>query len=191
MPLDACAPAYSHTWTMITIGNKAPDFSKLAAYKAGSDKSIDVALDDYKGKWLVLFFYPRDFTFICPTELKGFASHEEEFRKMNCEIIAASTDSYFCHKAWFERDLSMVKYPVIADTNLSLSRDYQVLNEENGEASRGLFVIDPEGLVKYCVISAGSVGRSVKEVLRVLMALQSGELCPVEWEPGQATLGKA
>jgi alkyl hydroperoxide reductase subunit AhpC len=176
---------------MITIGGKAPDFSKLPAYKAGSDTPVEVSLKDYAGKWLVLFFYPRDFTFICPTELKGFAKHEEDFRKMTCEIVAASTDSYFCHKAWFERDLPDVKYPVIADTALGLSRDYQVLNESNGEAARGLFVIDPEGVVKYCVVSAGSVGRSVKEVMRVLEALQSGELCPVEWEPGQATLGKA
>lgn len=176
---------------MIHIGHKAPDFTKVSAYKVGSDKALEVSLSDYAGKWLVLFFYPRDFTFICPTELKGFAKHEADFQKLGCEVVAASTDSYFCHKAWFERDLQSVTYPILADTSLALSRDYQVLDEATGEAGRGLFIIDPEGVVKYCVVSAGSVGRSVKEVLRVLEALQSGELCPIEWEPGQETLGKA
>lgn len=174
---------------MINIGTPAPTFTNLDAYHKGEFTKI--SLSDYAGKWLVLFFYPRDFTFICPTELKGFATHEAEFEKLNCKVVAASTDSTWCHKAWFERDLPMVTYPVIADTGLKLSRDYQVLNEENGEAQRGLFIIDPEGIVTYALVSSGSVGRSVKEVLRVLQALQSGELCPVEWEPGQETLGKA
>ncbi len=175
---------------MITIGNKAPDFKNVSSYKAG-EKNTSVSLSDYTGKWLVLFFYPRDFTFICPTELKGFAKYEAELEKLNCKVVAASTDSTWCHSAWFERDLPDVKYPVLADTNLTLSREYQVLDEKSGEAQRGLFMIDPEGNIKYSVVSSGSVGRSVKEVLRVLQALQSGELCPVEWEPGQATLGKA
>ena len=175
---------------MILIDNKAPDFSNIPSYQKGKTDT-KISLSDYKGKWLALFFYPRDFTFICPTELKGFSNAVEEFRKMECEILAASTDSTWCHKAWFERDLPDVAYPVMADTSLKISREYQVLNEENGEAQRGLFLINPEGIVKYLLVSAGSVGRSVSETLRVLEALQSGELCPMEWKPGDKTLGKA
>ena len=175
---------------MILIYNKAPDFTNVPAYQKGK-KDATVSLGDYKGKWLALFFYPRDFTFICPTELKGFSNAVDTFRKMNCEIVAASTDSTWCHKAWFERDLPNVAYPVLADTSLRIARDYQVLNEDNGEAQRGLFLINPDGVVKYVLVSAGSVGRSVAETLRVLEALQSGELCPMEWKPGEKTLGKA
>lgn len=163
----------------------------MLAYQKGKDEFVRVSLSDYKGKWLVLFFYPRDFTFICPTEIKGFAKQEEEFRKLGCEVLAASTDSEWSHRNWFERDLPDVGYPVLADTTQSLVRDYGVLNEDDGSAERGLFIIDPEGLVRYIVVSSGSVGRSVSETLRVLKAVQSGELCPVEWAPGEETLGKA
>lgn len=176
---------------MILIDHHAPEFTNVPCYQKGKEGFGTCSLSDSKGKWLVLFFYPRDFTFICPTEIKGFAAHEAEFKAMNCDVLACSTDSTWCHKAWFERDLAEVAYPILADTNLTVSRDYQVLNEENGEAQRGLFIINPEGVVKYALVSAGSVGRSVKEVLRVLQALQSGELCPIEWEPGEKTLGKA
>ncbi len=174
---------------MIKLGSPAPSWSNLTCYHKGEFHKINLA--DFRGKWLVLFFYPRDFTFICPTELKGFASHRADFEKLGTEIVAASTDSEWCHKAWFERDLPTVDYSVIADTTLSLARDYDVLNEGDGSAERGLFVIDPEGLIRYALISAGSVGRSVKEILRVLAALQTGERCPIDWEPGQGTLGKA
>lgn len=176
---------------MIRVDTKAPDFSNVKAYQASKSDFTKISLSDYKGKWLVFFFYPRDFTFICPTELKGFSQHEEEFKKLNCEVLAASTDSEWSHKAWFERDLPDVKYPILADTTHSVSRDYQVFNETDGLAERGLFIIDPEGTIKYSLISSGSVGRSVKEVLRVVQALQSGDLCPVEWTPGGKTLGKA
>lgn len=175
---------------MILIDNAAPDFVNVPAYQKGKN-DVKISLSDYKGKWVAFFFYPRDFTFICPTELKGFSNAVEEFRKRGCEILAASTDSTWCHKAWFERDLPNVEYPVLADTSLKIAREYQVLNEANGEAQRGLFLINPEGIVKYVLVSAGSVGRSVGETLRVLEALQSGELCPMEWKPGMETLGKA
>lgn len=174
---------------MIHLGKPAPQFDNVMSYHKGEFHRI--SLKDYSGKWVVLFFYPRDFTFICPTELKGFATHEAEFEKLNAAVIGASTDSEWSHKAWFERDLPMVAYPVIADTTQKIARDYDVLNEEDGSAERGLFIIDPDGIVRYALISAGSVGRSVKEVLRVIQALQSGERCPVDWEPGAATLGKA
>lgn len=175
---------------MITIGQKAPDFTGIKAYQKGKD-FINVSKSDYSGSWLIFFFYPRDFTFICPTELKGFSKHESEFTALNAKVLAASTDSEWSHKAWFERDLSDVNYPILADTTQKISRDYGVLDESDGSSQRGLFIIDPDGIVKYALVSAGSVGRSVKEVLRVLTALQSGDLCPMEWEPGQETLGKA
>lgn len=175
---------------MIHIGKPAPDFSNVTAYVNGKD-FVKINLSDYKGKWLVFFFYPRDFTFICPTELKGFATHEADFTKLNAMVLAASTDSEWSHKNWFEKDLPQVTYPILADTTQKISRDYDVLNEDDGSAERGTFIIDPDGVLRYALISAGSVGRSVKETLRVLEALQSGERCPVEWEPGQTTLGKA
>ena len=173
---------------MSLVQKPAPEF-EADAVVGGDFKRVK--LSDYKGKWVAFFFYPRDFTFICPTELKGFSNAIEEFRKRGCEILAASTDSTWCHKAWFERDLPNVEYPILADTSLKIAREYQVLNEANGEAQRGLFLIDPEGVIKYVLVSAGSVGRSVGETLRVLEALQSGELCPMEWKPGMETLGKA
>ena len=174
---------------MIYVGKPAPLFENMVAYKDGD--FTKVSLSDYKFKWTILFFYPRDFTFICPTELRGFASYKEAFAKLNCEIVASSTDSEWSHKAWFEKDLPEVTYPVIADTTHRLAKDYQVYNEDEGLAERGLFIIDDSGVVRYALVSSGSVGRSVKETLRVVEALQSGELCPMEWEPGQETLGSA
>lgn len=174
---------------MLNINSPAPDFTKITSYHQGEFK--DLSLSDYSGKWLVLFFYPRDFTFVCPTELRGFAKHENEFKDLNCEIVAASTDSEWSHKNWFASDLPEIKYPIIADTTQALSKAYGVLNETNGSADRGLFIIDPEGLIKYIVVSSGSVGRSVTETLRVLRAIQSGDLCPLEWQEGEQTLGQA
>ncbi len=175
---------------MIHIGKRAPDFSGVMAYQKGHEFAT-ISLADYKGHWLVLFFYPRDFTFVCPTEIRGFATAEEEFKQLGCNILAASTDSEWSHRNWFERDLPEVSYPVLADVTHALAKSYDIYNEEEGLAERGLFLIDPEGVVQYALVSAGSVGRSVKETLRVLKAVQSGELCPVEWEPGAKTLGKA
>lgn len=179
------------TTTMIYLGKPAPDFTNVLAYKKGESDFVKINLADYKGSWLVFFFYPRDFTFVCPTEIRGFAKMEKEFAEHGAKILAASTDSHWSHKNWFERDLQEVTYPVLADTTQSISRAYGVLNPEDGSSERGLFIIDPEGLVKYVVISSGSVGRSVKETLRVLKALQSGDLCPIDWDEGGETLGKA
>lgn len=176
----------------VRINKPAPAFRNVMAWQKGQpgDGFTRVSMADYRGQWLILFFYPRDFTFICPTEIKGFASHKQDFEALNAKVLAASTDSEWSHKNWFERDLPDVDYPIIADTTLELSRAYGILNDD-GSADRGLFIIDPEGIVKYIVVSAGSVGRSVKETLRVLKAVQTGERCPVEWEEGQQTLGKA
>jgi alkyl hydroperoxide reductase subunit AhpC len=173
---------------MAQIGQKIP-MLEGEAYAAG--KFTKVKLADYKGKWVVLFFYPLDFTFVCPTEIREFARREPEFKELNCAVIGASTDSAHSHKAWFERDLPEVKYPVVADTTRAWSQAFGVLKEDQGIAYRGTFIIDPEGILRYQVISDLSVGRSVGETLRVVKALQSGELCPIEWEPGKKTLGKA
>lgn len=176
---------------MIHIGKPAPSFEKVTSYQKGKSDFIKINLTDYKGKWLVFFFYPRDFTFICPTELKGFAKQKADFTNLNAEVLACSTDSEWSHKNWFERDLADVDYPILADTTQAISRAYDVLNEDDGSSERGTFIVDPDGMMRYALISAGSVGRSVKETLRVLEALQTGERCPVEWEPGASTLGKA
>lgn len=173
---------------MLKIGQPAPDFSAVTTYSKG--EFHQVGLKDYKGKWVVLFFYPRDFTFICPTEIKEFAATEGEFAKHHAVIIGASTDSEHSHKAWFERDLPEVKYSVLADTTHRVSEAYNILGED-GASQRGTFIIDPEGVLRWMMVSDNSVGRSVKEIHRALQALQTGELCPVDWKPGEATLGAA
>jgi peroxiredoxin 2/4 len=175
---------------LLQVGQPAPVFEGLQSYHKGEFKRL--SLTDYKGKWLVLFFYPRDFTFICPTEIQEFGNHYEDFLKVNCEIIAASTDSEHSHKAWFETDdrLKHVAYPIIADTTQELAEMYAVLDTD-GSAQRGTFIIDPDGVLKFMLVSADSVGRNIKETLRVVEALQTGERCPAMWEKGGKTLGTA
>ncbi|MBI5392622.1 peroxiredoxin [Candidatus Woesearchaeota archaeon] len=172
---------------MVKVGEKAPMFV-MDAYIDGQITKID--MNDYHGKWVVLFFYPLDFTFVCPTEISGFARKIQQFESKNAVVAAASTDSAFSHKAWFEKDLPEVKFPILADTSHQLSKAYSVLIEEKGIALRGTFIIDPEGVLKYMVVSDLGVGRSIDETLRVLEALQTGELCPIDWKPGMKTLGK-
>ena len=167
------------------VGEKAPEFT-TEAYVNGAFKKI--SLKDYKKKWVLLFFYPLDFTFVCPTEIKGFAAKEAAFKAANCQILACSTDSVHSHKAWFQKDMPEVKFPVLSDNNHTISKAYDVLIREEGIALRGTFIIDPDGILQYAVISSLNVGRSVDETLRVLKALQTGGLCPVEWKPGQSTL---
>tara|TARA_Y100000310_G_scaffold343359_1_gene450593 strand:+ start:1148 stop:1663 length:516 start_codon:yes stop_codon:yes gene_type:complete len=167
------------------VGDKIPNLT-LEAYENGEMKKVE--LSGYRGKWMVLFFYPLDFTFVCPTEIKGFASREKEFGEINTVIVGASTDSAHSHKAWFERDMQEVKFPILADTSHQLSKAFNVLLDEEGIALRGTFVIDPDGVLRYHVVSDLNVGRSVDETLRVVKALQTGGLCPVEWKPGEDTL---
>lgn len=175
---------------MLKLNQPAPDFKQSAYQKGVKGDFKEVSLKDFKGKWLILFFYPRDFTFVCPTEIEGFAKMDKEFEKIGAVVVAASTDSVNSHKAWFERDLKDVAFPILADTSHTLSRDYEVLNESNGEAERGTFIIDPEGKLRYAVLSDSNVGRSVEETMRVVKALQTGGLCPVDWEPGEPNLKK-
>tara|TARA_Y100000310_G_C20487116_1_gene717406 strand:- start:81 stop:596 length:516 start_codon:yes stop_codon:yes gene_type:complete len=166
------------------VGNLVEDF-EFEAYRQGHFNHGK--LSDYRGNWVVLFFYPLDFTFVCPTEIRGFAQREGEFQAEDAVIIGCSTDSVHSHKAWFERDLPDIKFPVIGDTTHKIARKFNVLLDE-GIALRGTFIIDPRGVLRYAVISDNNVGRSVEETLRVLRALKSGGLCPIEWKPGEATL---
>jgi peroxiredoxin (alkyl hydroperoxide reductase subunit C) len=174
------------------VGQPAPDFNM------GSTKNIqslneNVKLSDYKGKWLVLLFYPLDFTFVCPTELTAFSDRYNDFQGINAEVIGISTDSVYSHRAWLQtpRDkggVAELKYPLAADSTKKVSRDYGVLLEDKGIALRGLFVIDPEGVLRYKVVHDLNIGRSAEETLRVIQALQTGGLCQAEWKPGQKTL---
>lgn len=169
----------------LKVGHPAPDF-KAQAYVAGQFK--EVGLKDFHGKWVCLFFYPLDFTFVCPTEIRSFAQHEAQFKELGCQVLGVSTDSVYSHKAWYERDLQEVKYPVLADTAHSVSRDYGVLIEDKGIALRGTFLIDPKGCLQWMSVNALGVGRSVEEIVRTLEALRTGELCPADWKPGKATI---
>jgi len=171
----------------IQIGKAAPAFTLEGVVDGGTFKTFSLA--EYKGKWVVLFFYPRDFTFICPTEITGFSKRIDDFKKLNAVVFGASTDSTHSHKAWL-KELGTLAYPLLADTTQDVSRRYGVLIPESGEALRGTFIIDPTGALRYALYHDLNVGRSVKETLRVLEALQTGERCPVEWEPGGKTLGK-
>jgi alkyl hydroperoxide reductase subunit AhpC len=172
--------------SVIKVGSPAPDF-KAKAYVSGQDFK-DVGLSDFRGKWVCLFFYPLDFTFVCPTEIRSFGEKEAQFKELGCQVIGCSTDSQFSHKAWFEKDLKEVKYPVLADTNHAISRNYGVLMEDLGIALRGTFLIDPKGVLQWMSVNALGTGRSVDEVVRTLSALQTGELCPANWSPGKATI---
>ena len=172
---------------MSIIGKPAPKFSGAAAREG---EIVNVKLDDYKGKWLVLFFYPLDFTFVCPTEIRGYNEHLSSFRAANAEVVGASTDSVFSHKAWTDGELGKLGFALLADTNHEISRKFGVLIENKGIALRGTFIVDPSGALRYSTIHDLNVGRSVDETLRVLQALQTGERCPVGWKPGEKTLGK-
>jgi peroxiredoxin (alkyl hydroperoxide reductase subunit C) len=168
------------------VGNKAPSFN-LNGVKGNGSEFINIKLEDYKGKWLILFFYPLDFTFVCPTEITAFSSSIEAFNKENAEVLGVSVDSEYSHKAWIESSLGEIKYPLASDFNKTVSKDYGVLLEE-GFALRGLFIIDTEGVVQYSVVHNANVGRSTDEVLRVLKACKTGGLCPVNWQEGEELL---
>lgn len=174
------------------VGQPAPDFD-MASTKNIEKLNENVKLADYKGRWLVLLFYPLDFTFVCPTELTAFSDRYEEFQGIGADIIGVSTDSAFSHRAWINtpRDKGGVeglKYPLAADATKNVARDYGVLIENRGIALRGLFIIDPEGTLRYKVVHDLNIGRSAEETLRVIQALQTGGLCQAEWKPGQKTL---
>ena len=174
------------------VGQPAPDFD-MASTKNVEKLNENVRLSDYRGKWLVMVFYPLDFTFVCPTELTTFSDRYDDFEAIGADVIGISTDSVFSHRAWLQtpRDKGGVeglRYPLASDQTREVSRAYGVLIENQGIALRGLFVIDPEGILRYAVVHDLNVGRSAEETLRVIQALQTGGLCQAEWKPGQKTL---
>ena len=180
------------------VGKTAPDFELPSTKGATSAKDLGskIKLSDYKGKWLIFFFYPLDFTFVCPTEITALSDRFEDLKGMGAEVLGASCDSEHSHWAWMkvpreQNGIAGLRFPLAADYTKETARAYGVLDESSGVAQRGLFIIDPDGVLKYAVVTDDNVGRSVDETIRVLQALQTGGLCPAEWKPGKALLQKA
>lgn len=175
------------------VGKQAPRFEMDAVMASKEFGKVSLEDNMQNEKWTVLFFYPMDFTFVCPTEITALSDRYDEFEDLDAEVIGVSTDTIHTHLAWIKTDrkdngLGDLKYPLAADTNHMVSRDYGVLIEEEGVALRGLFIISPDGELMYSVVNHNNIGRDVDETLRVLQALQTGGLCPANWKPGQATL---
>ena len=178
----------------LQVGHEAPNFSATAVY---DQEFKDITLSDLRGKWVVLFFYPLDFTFVCPTEITAFSDRYEEFSSLNTEVLGVSVDSKHCHLAWIqtprnEGGIGDIKYPLISDLKREICQSYNVLNED-GEADRGLFLINPEGIVMHTTVNKAPVGRNVDEPLRILQGYQSvaanpDEVCPANRTPGEKTM---
>ena len=178
---------------MSIIGQAAPDFS-MEAVEKGSFKQV--SLKDYEGKWLILFFYPLDFTFVCPTEILAFSKAVDHFKNLNAELLGVSVDSKFTHLAWTEKPqaeggIAGLEYPLASDLSKQVATRYNVL-AAGGVALRGLFIVDPKGIIQHATVNNLAVGRSVDETLRVLQAFQyvaeHGEVCPANWEEGKEAM---
>lgn len=179
----------------LRVGTLAPDFSATAVY---DQDFMDVKLSGYRGKYVVLFFYPLDFTFVCPTEITAFSDRYDEFKAINTEVLGVSVDSQFSHLAWIQTDrksggVGDLHYPLVADLKKEISAAYNVLDPDAGIALRGLFIIDKEGVIQHATINNLAFGRSVEETLRVLQAIQHvqahpDEVCPAGWKPGDKTM---
>lgn len=183
---EGCCDDTEEEVSFARVGHKAPLFS-LEGTQDGNFNWYD--LGDYRGKWVVLYTYPLDFTFICPTEITGYSAQYEKFEKLNTQVFGLSTDSVHSHKAWL-KDLGDLKHPLLSDMTHDVSDAYGCLIEDKGITLRATFIIDPEGVLRYACYNDLDVGRSVDETLRVLEALQTGERCPMNWKPGEKTLGK-
>ena len=180
---------------MSLVTKKAPDFKAQAVMADNSFEEI--SLSQYRGKYVILFFYPLDFTFVCPTEIIAFDKHLDEFEKLGCQVIGVSVDSQFSHWAWKNTPVEKggignIRYPLVADMTKKISKKYGVLLKDAGVALRGLFLIDKEGVVRHQVVNDLGLGRSVEEALRVLKALQHleeyGEVCPADWHEGEEAM---
>lgn len=179
----------------IAIGKAAPNFQGDAVMPNGAFKNIK--LSDFQGKYLVFFYYPNDFTFVCPTEILAFSDRMSEFEQIDCQVVGASTDSKFVHLQWCstkrkQGGLEMLNYPLLADPNGDIAKRYGIFNEDEGNTFRGLFIIDPKGVLRQITINDMPVGRSVDETLRLVQAFQftdeHGEVCPANWKPGKKTM---
>jgi peroxiredoxin (alkyl hydroperoxide reductase subunit C) len=188
----ATGTALENATTLAKVGQPAPDFN-MPSTKNIETLDENVKLSDYKGKWLIQIFYPLDFTFVCPTELTAFSDRIDELMGIGAEVIGISTDSVHSHRAWIKtpRDqngIEGLKYPLASDVGGRLAAKYNILVEEANIALRGLFIINPEGILQYAVVHDLNIGRSVDETLRVLQGLQTGGLCAADWTPGQQNL---
>ncbi|HKE02996.1 MAG TPA: peroxiredoxin [Blastocatellia bacterium] len=179
---------------MLTVGEKFPNFKLNAVVSLEKGKEFqEITESTHRGKWQVIFFWPMDFTFICPTEIAEFGKRNKDFVDRGARVLGASTDTHFVHLAWRNNhsDLKGLPYPMLADTKRELSSALGILHKEEGVALRATFIVDPEGVIRWVMVNDLSVGRNVDETLRVLDALQTDELCPCNWRQGEKTLGKA
>jgi peroxiredoxin (alkyl hydroperoxide reductase subunit C) len=179
---------------MLTIGDKFPAFTLTASVGREAGKEFaTITNDSHPGKWRVFFFWPMDFTFVCPTEIAGFGAREKELAERDAVLIGASTDTHFVHLAWRERHpaLKELTMPMLADTKRELSTTLGILDKKEGVALRATFIVDPEGVIRWVSVNDLNVGRNVDEVLRTLDALRTGELTPCNWSPGDRTLTAA
>lgn len=181
---------------MLNVGDKFPDFNlKATAEKPLKDINIDnvfveISNKSYDGKWLVVFFYPKDFTFVCPTEIAEFGKLNNEFKDRDAQVLGGSTDSEFVHWAWrrHQEELKDLPFPLLADVKRELSSALGILDKNEGVAQRATYIVDPDGIIRFAMVTDLNVGRNVKEVLRVLDALQTDELCPCNWKKGDETI---
>ena len=176
---------------MLTVGDTLPPFKLQAAVSLEKGKEFaEISSQDYKGKWKVLFFWPMDFTFICPTEIAEFGRKTKDFADRDAQVLGASTDTHFVHLAWRREhpDLKNLPFPMLADTKRELSQALGILHKEDGVALRATFILDPDNIIRHVSVNDLSVGRNVDETLRTLDALQTDELCPCNWKKGDPTL---
>lgn len=176
---------------MIGVGQKFPAFKLKATVSTEPGKEFtEITNETYKGKWLVVFFWPKDFTFVCPTEIAGFGAQDGEFKSRNAQLLGASVDSEYVHLAWREHhpDLKTLPFPMMSDLKRELTSALGILDPNEGVAQRATFIVDPEGITRFIYVTDMNVGRCVDEVLRVLEAQQNGGLMPCGWHPGQPTI---
>ncbi|MHB1855994.1 MAG: peroxiredoxin [Acidobacteriaceae bacterium] len=178
---------------MLQIGEKFPDFSLTATVSTDKDEAkafTTITQESYPGKWKLYFFWPKDFTFVCPTEIAAFGKLNREFADRDCQVLGASTDNEYVHAAWrtHHADLKDLPFPMLSDIKRDLSGQLGILDEQAGVAQRATFLVDPENVIRFIYVTDLSVGRNPQEVLRVLDALQTDELCPCNWQKGDATL---
>jgi peroxiredoxin (alkyl hydroperoxide reductase subunit C) len=176
---------------MLGVGEKFPDFKLKATVSLKKGEEFkDITNADYKGKWKVYFFWPKDFTFVCPTEIAAFGKLNKEFTDRDAQILGGSTDSEFVHHAWrtHHADLRDLPFPMLADIKRDLTEQLGILDPEAGVAQRATYIVDPDGVIRFAYVTDLSVGRNPQEVLRVLDALQTDELCPCNWQKGEETL---
>lgn len=176
---------------MLTVGEKFPEFAMKAVQSSNiADAFTNIDHKTFEGKWQVIFFWPKDFTFVCPTEIAAFGHLNTEFADRDAVLLGASTDSEFVHLAWRQQkeELKDLPFPMLADVKRELSVKLGILDLNEGVSQRATFIVDPEGIIRFVMVTDLSVGRNPKEVLRVLDALQTDELCPCNWQKGEATI---